>query len=91
MADIEVINRPVYLARTKGRCYLSPKSAANAEARAMLAAKYPTERQIQDEFGRIEDPGYHWSSDERLQKVYGRLSRLILRKFKQSAKRKPHP
>jgi len=44
MARIEPISRTVYRAPTAGRTYLTARAAANREAAAMLARKYPTER-----------------------------------------------
>ena len=82
MAHIELIHRPVFKAPTKGRCYLSAKSAAKAEARAMLNKKYPPE---EGEFknGMMYSPGWNWSLDDRLNRVYDRLTRRILKQFKQ--------
>jgi hypothetical protein len=85
MAQIERIQRPVFKAPTKGRCYLSARSAANAEARAMLNKKYPPEKP-EYENGRMFSPGWYWSQDARLVKVYERLTRCILKKFKQGGK-----
>jgi hypothetical protein len=86
MAGIEQISRPVYLAKTKRRCYLSPRSAANAEARALIAAKYPSEKPDYDDEGRCTYPGYHWSSDDQLNRLHSRLVRIIVSKFKRAAK-----
>lgn len=85
MAAIEIVSRPVYKAPTKRRCYLTPKSAANAEASAMLVKKYPTERTEYEESGRITYGGWHWNSDERLVKVHDRLTRRILRQLRGKA------
>lgn len=83
MARIEQTMRTVYRAPTKGRSYLSARSAADAEARAMLGEKYPSE-EAEYESGRMTYPGYHWSSDERLVRVHKRLSRFILRALRRS-------
>lgn len=85
MAAIERIERPVYKAPTKGRCYLSIKAAANAEARAMLDARYPSE-EPEYEQGRMYYPGWHWSSDKRLVQVHKRLTRVLAKSFKLQAK-----
>jgi len=81
MTKIQVINRPIYLAPTKGRCYLTAKAAANNEASAQMNKKYPPER-CEYENGHLIYPGWHWSSDERMQKTHERLSRLLLRQFR---------
>ena len=91
MAKIQVITRPVYLAPTKGRRYLTAKAAADNESKALLSKKYPPER---DEYenGRIISPGWHWNSDERMQKAQERLSRLLLRQFRNAHRSlKPAP
>lgn len=83
MGSIVQLSRPVFRAPTKGRCYLTARAAADAEARAMLAKKYPTEKAHYERDGYMSDPGYHWSSDERLVKVHKRLTRLLLRAYRQ--------
>ena len=81
MANIQIIVRPIYLAPTKGRSYLTPKAAADNEAKALLSKKYPPDR-CEQENGQLIYPGWHWSADERMQKTHERLSRLLLRKFR---------
>lgn len=88
MAAIEKLTQPVFLAKTSGRRYLTLRSAADAEARAMLKRKYPTERP-EYENGQCYFPGYHWSSDERLVKVHARLSRMILKSFRLATQAAP--
>lgn len=78
MPKIEQIVRTAYRAPTRGRTYLNARSAAKAEAAAMLTDRYPTE-QPEYENGQCYFPGYHWSADERLLRVHKRLTRLILR------------
>lgn len=87
MPMIELANRPVYRAPTKGRCYLTIGSAAKAEASALLEKKYPSERAAYDDSGRCYDQGYHWSSDQRLLAVHARLTAIILRQFRKSQRR----
>lgn len=91
MAEIQVIARPIYLAPTKGRCYLTAKAAANNEASAQMNKKYPPER-CEYENGHLIYPGWHWSEDERMQKAQARLSRLLLRQFRNTQRSlKPAP
>lgn len=78
MAAIKPEVRTVYFAPSKGRRYLSARSAASAEARAMLDNKHPAEPADFDGEGRCTYGGYHWSSDPLLLRVHKRLSRLIL-------------
>lgn len=82
MVVIEVVQQPVFYAKTKGRRYLTLRAAANAEARALLDKKYPKER-AEHEQGRMIHPPWHWSSDEKLTKVHSRLVRWILRRHRQ--------
>lgn len=81
MSRIEVSTRTVYRAPTKGRTYLTARSAANAEAAAMMVAKYPTEQADYSD-GRMDYPGYHWSDDPRLVVTQKRLTKLLLRKLR---------
>lgn len=86
MAAIEQVERPVYRAPTKKRCYFSARAAANAEARAQIERKHPSEKVDCDEFGRIVYPGYHWSGDEWCVRAHKRLMNRILRAFRQANK-----
>lgn len=86
MAGLQGVTTMVYVAPTKGRRYLSARSAASAESRAMLEKKYPSESADHDEMGRMTYGGWHWSADEHLLKVHLRLERLILREFKKRLK-----
>lgn len=45
----------------------------------MLTRKYPTERREHDDYGREVYSGWHWSEDERLQRLHSRLTRLLRR------------
>ena len=74
--------RKVYRAPSAGRDYLTPYSAANKEAAALIKRKYPTERSVTDDFGRIEDPGWHFTSDPRLVRLHARLTLLLLRQLR---------
>ena len=86
MAAIERIDRPVFRAPTKGRCCLTAKSAAEAEARALMNKKHPPEK-AEYENGMMYYPGFHWTSDEHLVRVQDRLARFILRAFRDQARR----
>lgn len=74
MGEIAQTQATVYLAPTAGRRYLTRKAAAAAEARALIRAKYPTER---DDAGYS---GWHWSNDDRLRRVHARLASRIYRR-----------
>lgn len=80
MPKIEQVSRTVYRAPTAGRTYLTARAAANREASAMLAARYPSERpEYESSTGYCTYPGYHWSEDHHLVIVQKRLARFILR------------
>ena len=51
----------------------------------MLKKKYPSERSHSDDFGRIEDPGYHFTNDPRLVRVHARLTRLLLTQLRRGS------
>ena len=76
MARIVGAPRTAYFAPTARRAYLTKEAAARAEARAMIRRKYPTEASDYP-----HDRGWHWSQDDRLVRLYDRLSRLLRRKF----------
>lgn len=83
MAAIKAESQTIYLAPSKGRRYLSARSAANAEARAMLDKKYPIERP-EYESGHLIFAGWHWSNDPFLDRVHKRLSSLILKQARKT-------
>ena len=87
MARIEQTLRTAYRAPTRGRTYLNPRSAAKAEAAAMIQDRYPTEH-AEYEDGHCYYPGFHWSNDERLMRVHKRLARLILRALRRATDNK---
>ena len=75
---IEAKTRTVYLAPTRGRCYLTKRAAAQGEARTLIERKYPTERDERNEYGRVISWGWHWTEDARLCAVHDRLVRRLL-------------
>lgn len=80
MSAIHRVQRVVFHAPTRGRSYFTARAAAKAEAGALLAKKYPTEKPEYDAVGGMcYDHGYHWSGDERLVRVHARLARKLLR------------
>ena len=68
----------VWLAPTAGRRYLTKRSAINAEARALILAKHPTEQAERDEIGQTY-PGWHWSNMPRAEVLLRRVKRLVER------------
>jgi hypothetical protein len=91
MAALELVPRTVYRAPTARRHYLTPRAAADAEARALVMRKYPTEREGRDHNGMVYDPGWHWSSDPRLVRLHKRLRRSLLRRLRYAATSHPTP
>ncbi|MGJ7613924.1 MULTISPECIES: hypothetical protein [unclassified Variovorax] len=86
MSTIQPMQRLVFRAPTRGRTYLTARAAAKAEAAAMLARKYPTEKPEYDAIGGMSyDHGYHWSGDERLVKVHARLAKRLLANLRAAA------
>ena len=77
--------RKVYRAPTAGRDYLTQRAAAHNEASALLKKKYPSERSTSDDFGRIEDPGYHFTNDPRLVRLHARLTRMLLKQLRKTS------
>jgi len=66
----------VYRAPTAGRRYLSLRAACNAEARAILKAKYPDERPEYDS-GHLTYPGFTWHDLPRSKVLHRRLARRV--------------
>jgi hypothetical protein len=83
MALIESYQRIVYRSPSSRRVFMTAKAAARSEAAMMIKRKYPSERMEYGDFGMVTYPGFHWSEDERLQRVHERLVRIILRKMKE--------
>lgn len=81
MPAITTSMRTVFYATTKGRSYMSLRSAASAEAGARIEKKYPTER-AEYEGSMCYYGGFYWQEDERLVKVHKRYTRLIMRAAK---------
>lgn len=70
----------VFWAPTARRRYFTRKAAADAEARALIRAKYPTERPDPD----VSFGGWHWQQDDRLCRLHRRLAtRIYLRALSQ--------
>ena len=82
MGEIFSHTRTVYRAPTAGRDYFTARAAAHNEAAAMLKRKYPSERSHSDEFGRIEDSGYHFTNEPRLVRVHARLTRRLMKQMR---------
>lgn len=77
--------RKVYRAPTAGRDFMTLRAAVNKEADALIKKKYPTERARLDDFdGRTVNPGWHYTSDERLVRVHARLKRMLLRQLRKA-------
>ena len=83
MPAIEVHQRTVYRSPSSRRSFLTAKAAARSEAAMLIKRKYPSESLEYGDYGMIHYPGFHWSEDERLQRVHERLVRAILRKMKE--------
>ena len=81
MAEIEVTQRTVYRAPTRGKSYLTARSAAKAEATAMIVRKYPSEKPEYED-GYCTYGGWTWTQDDHLVRLYIRLMRMILRKMR---------
>jgi len=72
--SIEQRNQTVYYSPSARRTFVTKKAAANAEARARIKLKYPTEK---------DDPecggGWHWTMMPNADKLLKRYARLIFR------------
>lgn len=75
---IKIQTAKVYFSPTKNRRYLSRLAAIKAEAKAIIFARYPSERPEHIE-GRMTYPGYSIAYDEpeRYQKMLRRMCRIV--------------
>lgn len=69
----------VYLAPTARRRYLTRRAAIRAEARALIARKYPTEEDEYDDMGRCTYGGFHWTQMPRADELFKRVCRMLER------------
>lgn len=86
MALIQISNRVVYtIKRGSGRSksFFTIRAAADAMARDIIAAKYPTEAADYEDV-HLTYPGFHWSGIDRADVMHRRLARLVLTKMKES-------
>lgn len=72
----------VFYAPTKRRRFFTARSAADAEARAKLELKYPSESPEYGDYGQMHYPGWNWREDEHMVRVHKRYMRLLLRALK---------
>lgn len=72
----------VYFSPSAGRRYLTKRAAIQAEARAIILAKYPKERADYED-GRMTYPGWSLKTDEpeRYEKLLKRIARILTGKF----------
>ena len=71
----------VWYAPTPRRRYLTKRAAIAAEARALITARHPKERQELDGFGRIAYPGWNWRELPRADVLYRRVVRVVIARF----------
>lgn len=88
MPAIRRTERLVFRAPTRGRDYLTVTAAARNEAAAMIEKKYPREQAEYEDGGRCTYPGYHWSSDSRLQRLHARLTLILLKTFRANQRKR---
>jgi hypothetical protein len=67
----------VYVGDKSKRRYLTLNACCDAEARAIIKERYPTEKSHFDESGRLEDPGFSWQQLKRSDVMYRRLAKKI--------------
>jgi hypothetical protein len=74
----------VYYSQSKRRRYFTLKAAVQAEAKAMIFAKFPNEDCDYDGNGACTYGGYHFPTDdpERYEKLLNRLCRIIARQYR---------
>lgn len=77
MAKIITKTRTVYRAPTAGRDFLTKKSAIEAEAAALIRAKYPNESGFEDYATGHSEPGFHWRELPRSDVLFRRMCRLV--------------
>ena len=78
---IQVRMKKVYFSESAGRHYLTKRAALQAEARAIIERKHPTERGRVNGDGDYGYCGWHWSSMPRANVMLRRLVRLISKSY----------
>jgi hypothetical protein len=78
----------VWFAPTARRRFLTKRAAIAAEARALIEARHPRERQESDERG-ITYPGWSWRELPRSDVLYRRVSRMVLMRSNAVADSRP--
>ncbi len=69
----------IYYAATAKRRYFTKKAAIEAEAKAIIKQRYPTEQTERDDDGRVTHPGWHWRELKNSDKLFRRMCLLIKR------------
>lgn len=75
---VERMEATVYFSSVKGRRFFTKKAAIRAEARVIIARRYPTEKAEYHE-GFCSYPGFHWSELPRSEVMLRRLCKIIER------------
>jgi hypothetical protein len=73
---VQAIARTVYHSPRASRCFMTLRAACNAEARAILKAKYPNEGPEYHD-GHMTYPGFSWHALPRSDVLYRRLARKV--------------
>jgi len=74
---IEERIRKVFYSASAGRCFFTKRAAINAEAKALILKRYPTEPEEHDDEGRPIGSGWHWTQLPRSDVYYRRVKRLV--------------
>lgn len=74
--SVQTLHGVVYRSSRTGRRYLTLRAAIRAEARAIILAKYPSEKP-EYENGYTSYPGFYWRDLPNSEKLYRRVVRLV--------------
>jgi len=73
---VRPLQSTVWLAPTAGRRYLTKRAAINAEARALIKKRHPTEPAEYDN-GDMICSGWHWTELRRSDVLFRRVRRMV--------------
>ena len=74
---IEERTRKVFYSPSAGRCFFTKRAAINAEAKALILKRYPTEPEEYDGAGGQIGSGWHWTQLPRSDVYYRRVIRMV--------------
>lgn len=77
MTMIEARTRKVFYAPTANRHFFTKRAAINAEAKALIKIKHPSEASESEPDIGYYSPGWHWTEMRRSEVLLRRVKRMV--------------